>query len=225
MDGEDQAAQAFDDLRAELVLVRRAVERLLAEHTGQSPAPDYSETLGVISHNLSGTAQRVDALVKSPALSLTPEELNRQIVEAGYMARREDHRLFVAAQQGLDEVATKLGRQLHSHITEDEQRGRLWHVGLAALAAGALLWAIIAGPIVRSLPASWLWPEWMAARTLRMQMWEGGQHLMQAALPGAFAGIVAGNRLTVINREALESCRKRAARAKKAVRCAIRVKA
>ena len=38
--------------------------------------------------------------------------------------------------------------------------------------------AIVAGPLVRLMPSSWLWPERMAARSLRMPMWEGGQRMM-----------------------------------------------
>src|SRR3546814_6417993 len=91
-DGEDQAAQAFESLRAEVSLMRRAVERLAAERAEVPDVPDYSETLGVISRNLSATAQRVDALVKSPALSLTPEETGRQIDAASFKARREGTR-------------------------------------------------------------------------------------------------------------------------------------
>ena len=226
---EDEAARAFEDLRAELSLLRRAVERLTAERAEPSDTPDYSETLGVISHNLSGTAQRVDALVRSPALSLTPEELNRQIVEAGVAGRSEDRRAIAAARQAIEEVATKMGRQLDSHLMADEQRRHVRSVGRARLAAGfaagALLWAVLAGPVARATPASWLWPEWMAARTLRMPMWEGGQHLMRAASPDAFAGVLAGNRLAVANRDALDACRKQAGKAKKAVRCAIHLQA
>ena len=222
-DGEDEAAQAFESLRAEVSLMRRAVERLAAERAEGSHAPDYSETLGVISQNLSATAQRVDALVKSPALSLTPEETGRQIDAASFAGRREDHRLFLAARQGIEEVATRLRHQLESHVMAAEQRRRLWQVGLACLAAGMVLWAILAGPIARSLPVSWLLPERMAARSLRMPMWEGGQRLMRAASPGSFAGMLAGNRLTTANRETLEACRRQAAKAGKAVRCTIEV--
>ena len=80
-------------------------------------------------------------------------------------------------------------------------------------------------PDVRAMPASWLWPEWMAARTLRMPMWESGQHLMRAGSPEAFADVLSGNRLTIANRDALVSCRRQASKAKKAVRCSIQVKA
>lgn len=228
-DGEDEAARAFEDLRAEVTLMRRAIERLTAERTELPEASDYSETLGVISHNLSAVAQRIDALVNSPALALTPAEINRQIIEVGTAGRSEDRRAIAAARQVIEEVATKMGRQLDSHVMADEQRRQVRHVGLtcglACLVAGMLLWAFLAGPIVRAMPASWLWPERMAARTLRMPMWQGGQHMMQAGSPEAFADVLSGNRLTVANRDALEVCRKQASKAKKAVRCAIQVKA
>lgn len=45
VDGEDEAARAFEDLRAEVSLLRRAVERLAAE---PSDTPDYAETLGIM---------------------------------------------------------------------------------------------------------------------------------------------------------------------------------
>ncbi len=222
-DTEDEAAQAFESLRAEVSLMRRAVERLAAERAENGHAPDYSETLGVISQNLSATAQRVDALVKSPVLSLTPEETGRQIDAASFTARREDHRLFLAARQGMEEVAARLGRHLQSDIAAAEQRRRLWQIGLAGLAAGMVLWAIFAGPIARALPASWLLPERMAARSLRMPMWEGGQRLMRAGDERGFAGVLAGNRLATDNGETLNACRKQAARARTTVRCTIAV--
>ena len=222
-DSEDEAARAFDDLRGEITLLRRAVERLTAERAEDGRALDYSETLGVISQNLSVTAQRVDALVKSPALSLTPEEIGRQIVAAAYEARREDHRLFAAARQGMEEVARKIGRQLHSHTEAGGQRRRLWQAGFAGLAAGMVLWAIFAGPIARAMPASWLLPERMAARALRMPMWESGQRMMQSANPTQFRAIVAGDRIVTVNREALEACRKRANKVHEAARCTVNV--
>ena len=224
-DGEDQAALAFESLRAEVSLMRRAVERLAAERAEVPDVPDYSETLGVISRNLSTTAQRVDALVKSPALSLTPEETGRQIDAASFTARREDHRLFLAAKQGMDEVAARLGRHLQSDIAAGEQRRRLGYAGLVGLVAGMVVWAILPGPIARAMPQSWHWPERMAARALAMPMWDGGQRLMAVAAPDAWRGITGAATLARDNRDAIGACRTVAARAKKAVRCTIEVKA
>ncbi|WP_267383324.1 DUF6118 family protein [Sphingomonas sp. GC_Shp_2] len=222
-DGEDEAAKAFEGLRAEVSLMRWAVERLAAERADDGHAPDYSETLGVIAANITATAQRVDVLARSPTLSLTPEETGRQIRTASFDARREDNRQFAAAKQGMDETTARLVRHLDSHVMVGEQRRRLRQVGLAGLAIGMALWAILAGPIARALPASWLLPERMAARSLRMSMWEGGQRLMRAGDPRSFAGVLAGNRLATANREVLEACAKQAGKARKAVRCAVQV--
>ena len=224
-DGEDQAAQAFETLRAEVSLMRRAVERLAAERAEVPDVPDYSETLGVISRNLSATAQQVDALVKSPALSLTPEETGRQIDAASFTARREDHRLFLAAKQGMDEVAARLGRHLQSDIAAGEQRRRLGYAGLIGLVAGMAVWAILPGGLARAMPESWHWPERMAARTLGLPMWDGGQRLMAVASPDAWRGITGAATLARDNRDAIGACRTAAARAKKSVRCTIEVKA
>lgn len=224
VDGEDEAARAFEDLRAEVSLLRRAVERLAVERAEPSDTPDYAETLGIMAQNISVAAHRIESVVNSPALALTPHEIGRQIIEVGTAGRSEDRRAIAAARQVIEEVATKLGRQLDSHIMAADQWRQRRRDSLIALLVGALLWAILAGPIVRSLPTSWLLPERMAARTLRMPMWEGGQHLMRAASPSAFAEIVAGNRLVAGDRETLEACRKRAVRAGKTVHCAIEVK-
>jgi tetrahydromethanopterin S-methyltransferase subunit G len=221
------AAQAFDELRGEITLLRRAIERLTAERADDGHAPDYSETLGVIAANITATTQRVDVLVKSPALSLTPHEIGQQILEVGVAGRSEDRRAIGAARQVIEEVASRLGRQLKSHVMADEQQRRVRHVGrnvgLIGLVAGALLWAILASPIARFMPANWLLPERMAARSLRMPMWEGGQRLMRAGDPQAFAGVLAANQLATTNRGVLEACRKRGGKAKTAVRCTIEI--
>lgn len=225
VDGDegDEAAQAFESLRAEVALLRRAVERLVAEQAEGGPAPDYSETLGVLANTITATAQRVDVLVKSPALSLTPQEISRQVTAAGSEARREDHRLLVAAKQAMEEVAARLGRQLRTHVVAVEQRRRLWWVGSGGLVAGMALWAGLAGPIARAMPADWQWPERMAARTLALPMWEGGQRLLRTAAPEAFASIAAGDRFVTANRKVLEACQKRANRTGKSARCTVKV--
>lgn len=229
-DDHDPAALAFDGLRnrierqgKEIALLRRAIEGLAAARAEVPELPDYSETLGLIANNITAAAHRVDALVKSPALSLTPEELNRQILTAGNARLNEDRRAIGAAWQTIEQVATRLDRQLKSHVMADEQRRRLWQVGFTGLAAGMLLWVLFAGPIVHVLPVSWLLPERMAARALRMSMWEGGQRLMKAGDPQAFAGVLAGNRLATANRDVLEACHRQAAKAGKSVRCTIEV--
>jgi hypothetical protein len=105
----------------------------------------------------------------------------------------------------------------------DEQNRWLMWSAIGGVVVGMMLWAVFAGIVARAVPASWQWPEKMAARSLDLPMWEGGQHLMRASAPDAFANIAAGDRIVTANRQALEACRKRADKAREAVRCTIKI--
>lgn len=224
-DGGDEAAQAFEELRAEVTLMRRAIERLTAERIDLPEPPDYSETLGVISNNLTATAQRVDALVKSPTLKLTPEALGHQIASAANTARAEDHRALAATRQGLEDTTRQLRSYMASQRMAFDQNRWIWVTALISLVAGMAIWAVFAGIIARSVPASWQWPERMAARSLDMEMWPAGQDLMASADPRRWDSIVAGDAIIAPNRDAIAACQRAATRAKKPVHCTIEVKA
>ena len=218
-EGPNEAAQAFEELRAEVTLMRRAVERLTAERMEVPEPPDYSETLGVIANNITATAQRVDMLVKSPMLAMTPELLAGRITAAASTARQEDRQTIATARTGLEDVT----RQLHSYVVSarrgDEQNRWLMWSAIGGIVVGMILWAVFAGIVARAVPASWQWPEEMAARSLDLPMWEGGQRLMRASAPDAFANIAAGDRIVTANREVLEACQKRANKTGKSVQC------
>mgnify|MGYP006994444110 FL=1 len=90
---------------------------------------------------------------------------------------------------------------------------------------GLLLYALLAGPIARMMPASWLWPASMATRALgEKSAWDAGQRLMQTAAPESWGLIVAAAPLADGNREAVQACREQAEKAKKPVRCTIEVR-
>lgn len=222
-EGTDEAAQAFEDLRAEVTLMRRAVERLTAERMESPGPPDYSETLGVIANNITATAQRVDRLVKSPMLAMTPEQMAGRITAAASTARQEDRQTIATARTGLEEAT----RQLHGYVVSarrgDEQNRWLMWTAIGGVVLGMILWAVFAGVVARAVPASWHWPEKMAARSLDLPMWEGGQRLMQASSPEAFANIAAGDRIVTANRKALEACQKRANKARDTKPCTISI--
>ena len=224
-EGPNEAAQAFEELRAEVTLMRRAVERLTAERMEVPEPLDYSETLGVIANNITATAQRADMLVKSPMLAMTPEQLAGRITAAASTARQEDRQTIATARTGLEDVT----RQLHGYVVSarrgDEQNRWLMWSAIGGVVVGMILWAVFAGVVARAVPASWHWPEKMAAHSLDLPMWEGGQRLMRASAPDAFANIAAGDRIVTANRQALEACRKRANKAREGVRCTINVEA
>lgn len=229
-------AEAFDRLRAviegqdrELALLRRAVEGLAAERAAID-VPDYSETLGVLQQGVNTATGRINAigqiLAKAPALAMTPEDMAQRIAAAGNAARREDQAALAKAGEDKARVIADLRTIAGSAWTKHDQKNRQLWSGLGGIAIGVVAWAIIPGLVAREIaPASWQWPERIAARTLAMPMWDGGQRMMRTAAPDAFANIAAGDRIVTANREALEACRKRANRAKEAVRCTVDVEA
>lgn len=224
-ENDDAAVQAFEEVRAEVTLLRRAIERLTAERAEVPEQPDYSETLGRISNNLTAAAQRVDALAKSSAQSMTPAHIADRIVAAGSEARRNDQQIIAEARSGLDQATRQLAGMVASARRWDEQN--LWLAGAAigGLVVGMALWAALAGPIARAMPERWNWPEQRAARVLDMPMWDAGQQLMNVAGPENWRAIVAGDQIIQANRETLDGCRKAAAKTRKLVRCTVEVDA
>lgn len=218
--GSDAATEAFEAVRNEVALLRRAVERLAAE---RADVPDYAPTLGQIANNLTATAQRVDSLVKSPALSLTPALLAAQIVTAGQTARDYDRTLLHDAGASFERATRSLRGAMASARDAKAQNRWLAGIGIGGVVAGMTLWAGLAGVVARAVPESWLWPERLAARTLDRPLWDAGQRLMGTANPEGWQAVVAGNGIMRANKTALGGCRKAATKAHKPVRCRVDV--
>ena len=227
-------AEAFDRLRAvvesqnrELALIRRAVEGLAAERASID-VPDYTETLGVLQQSVDTATGRINAigqiLAKAPALAMTPEDMVQRIAAAGNAARREDQAALAKAGEDKARVMAELRAVAGSAWTRADQKNRQLWFGLGGAAIGILAWSILPGLIAREIaPASWQWPERMAARTLDLPRWEAGQRMMQSASSTAFSAILGADRIVRANRETIEGCSKAAARRREAVRCTIRV--
>src|SRR3546814_2067911 len=78
-----------------------------------------------------------------------------EIVSAALHARREDQRLIAEARTGLDQAAREVGNRLASARRGDVQNRWLIGTGLGGAALGMLLYAALAGPVARMMPASW----------------------------------------------------------------------
>ena len=219
----ETAQEAFARVEGELALLRRAVERMAVERAELPEQPDYSETLAGMVQKIEATLQRADALVKAAKDGASPRHVVDRIVAAGADARAEDRRTIATAAAELKDATRVLQGVAVSVRRGDEQNRWLMWSAIGGIVVGMILWAVFAGIVARAVPASWQWPEKMAARSLDLPMWEGGQRMMQAASPGAFAALAAGDRIIAANREALEACRKRADRERAAVRCTVEV--
>lgn len=220
---QDDPVAAFEQLRGEVALLRRAVEGLTAAREAID-IPDYEPTLARTEKVLGLLVQQTDAMRRSPAMAITPEtmgsRLNASVVQAVSAARGE----VQASKSALDGAAMDLRRLAASVRSADEQKRWLWLVGGCGLLLGLLLYAMLAGPIARMMPTGGQWPERMAARVLaKPTIWDAGQHLMASASPPSWDVIVAAANLARDNRSTIEKCREAAAKSEKTVRCAIQV--
>lgn len=222
--GGADAAEAFEAMRGELALLRRAVEGLAAERA-QAPEPiDYSETLGKITKGLNAALHRIDVLAKAAEDGVAPRYVADRIVAASVSARAEDQRTIAAARQGLEDVT----RQLHGYVvsgrTSDEQNRWLGLAAIGGAIIGIVLWALLAGPILRVTPDSWRWPERAAARTLGGSAWEGARRLATVNGPDTWNAMVTGAVIGRGNEDALERCQRAANKAGEPVRCTVRIR-
>ena len=220
-DGET-AAEAFARVEGELALLRRAVERLATERA-EPEQPDYSETLGRIAKAINKLAERMDVLAERPGVSITPDGIARQIAAAGVTVRAEDARTIATARSSLDEAARRLNGLVATATTAREQKRRLAWTAIGGVVIGMILWAAFAGTVARAAPEGWLWPERMAARTLRLDTWEASRRLAAVSKPEQWNAMIRGGLLMQENRAAIERCGRDAAQTGEPVRCTVRI--
>ncbi|WP_235529607.1 DUF6118 family protein [Sphingomonas sp. Leaf242] len=157
-------------------------------------------------------------------MAMTPEQMAQRIAAAGNAARREDQAALAKAGEDKARVMAELRAVAGSAWTRADQKNRQLWFGLGGAAIGILVWSILPGLVAREIvPASWQWPERIAARTLDLPKWEAGQRLMRATAPDAFANIAAADRIITANRKAVQACYTKAVKTKKTVRCTIEI--
>ena len=216
--GAADPAQAFEDLRAEVLELRRALEALPGAWEDSRP-PDYTPSLGTIAKGLAAVASRLAGIEKHPALRLTPEQHQQAVAQAGNTLMRE-------AAQKLDRAAQDAGRERHQLAgligamqTQHEQRNWLLWVASGALVVGLLVSPFVAGVLPFGGDSA------VAAIIMQANRWNAGIALMQAGSPDGWRGLADASNLVRVNQEALAACREAAAKAKKEQRCTITVPA
>jgi len=206
----DPAADAFERLRNEVALLRRAVEGLAA---GAQDAPaDYSPTLAELSEAIAAVGAQVAALGERPLLALAPHQLGSlfQIAAAKVLAKP------VAELERERAVLRQAAEALRVAREADLAKARSWRrtaslLGGGAL-AGAVLWSALLGPVARMLPASWGAPERLAAATLDLPMGRAGERLLRRGDPRVWTASGAARPAPRDERLALEGCPSRSRR-------------
>lgn len=218
-DGE--AEEAFDHLRGEVALLRRAIEGLLADPV--KIPPEVSRQLRAQSAELKRLAEETQRLAASPALDVTPGVYSELVRRASNTATERFEAPWNKTLADLQKVGAEFARYGERARVQDLQRQQL----IWAFAGGAVValaaWIILSGPIARALPAEWFVAERMAAATLDQDRWGAGQRLMGTANQEAWRRWLIAFDLYAINDVALSRCAKRNALIGNSRRCDIQL--
>ena len=217
-DPASDPAQAFDNLRAEVSMMRRAVEALLGVWKENRP-PDYSPDLGHIAKSLAVVVARLDAIDKHPALAMTPEQHRRAIAQTGSGLMGEAAQKLGQVIQGVEHERQQLASLIGTARQRKEQRNWLLRAASGALVVGLLVSPFVAGALPFGGDSA------VAAVIMNANRWNAGIALMQAGSPDGWRGLADASNLVRVNQEALAACREAAARAKQDQRCTITVPA
>lgn len=217
----DPAAAAFSRLEGEIAVMRRAVENLATEKANID-IPDYGSTLKEMAQHLDAAAKNLRIIASKPAMDLTPESMAERIDQAARSARQSDREQLTAAENRYGHAVRDLTRVVASAKAADDQREQLTWAICGGVLGGCLLWAVVPGPIARTLPESWHMPEKIATRTLREpSIWEAGVRLLRVGSPDAWRAISDAAEMRHYNRKAIDMCEQRATTSKRATRCTI----
>lgn len=226
----ETAAEAFarlDDrvagLDGRIALMVRAIEHMAAERL-EVDIPDYNPTLEKTNAWLANILQRLETIEGAPALDVTPENMGARINMAAQKAREDDEASIRRVRQDQRDTVQAL-RQIvgHARTRQGQREHLLWGIGGGVL-AGCLLWSFLPGVILRAAPQSWHMPENMARHIIgEPSLWEAGIRLMQAGNPERWNTVVTADEMRRDNHDAITKCEREAAKAKKEVRCTIKV--
>ena len=221
---EAGAERAFEDLRAEVSVLRRLIEALPGawQAVRPTPPPDYGPDLARLVQTMAAIGERLRAIEAKPALSRNPENDSDKLRRAGEAA-------VAGAVQSLDHETSQLkaaGETLAKAATElrkpkAARRGRwLW-------SAPTLLVGLMASPFLASfLPFNW--NQVVAAVVMGTDRWNAGTTLMRAAAPQTWNMLVDDWHLISINKanaQSLAQCQKQADEIHQAQECRITVPA
>jgi hypothetical protein len=148
--GASSAEQAFDHLRAQVMVMRQALEALPRELQKHRPV-DTTETLGQLVQALRGVGDKLGAIEQHPAMRLTPAQYQAAIVKAGDGLI---HNAVQKLERATDEAVRERQALAQMIGSMDGQRRQLQHLLWAG--CGALLLGLLMSPVFAALlPFGW----------------------------------------------------------------------
>jgi hypothetical protein len=219
----DDATRAFEDLRAEVMVLRRAVEAL-GPALKENRAPDYSLTLGQIAKAQATVCEHLAAMEDHPALRLTPAAFGEQVERAVAEASRKTLRDAEGAARAISGASQDVQAMLGYARTREAQNWRLLQAAAIGVVAGLTLFPLLGFPIARILPFGSL-PDRLAAAALGEDGWSAGSGLMQRASPAEWRAINESLLRSEAAGDELKTCYEAAKKTGKEQRCNVVMKA
>ncbi|MDF3626193.1 DUF6118 family protein [Brytella acorum] len=219
MSETDPAARAFEDLCAEMTVLRRSVEALPQAWRDNRP-PDYTEDLARVVKAMNAVGTHMKAIEANPTLKMTPQAYGQGIREEGLTASRRLEGVF---QQAIGEVQGER-KKLASIIGHANTRRDQW------------FWMIFIGIIaflfgVGIAPPVFGWMTWkhfdqrVASFIVGGQdRWESGMAMMRDARSENWNSLMWEDRLVHDNQVKIRDCRIAATQAAQPKPCVIIIK-
>ncbi|KXV03277.1 hypothetical protein AD933_02610 [Acetobacter malorum] len=219
MSETDPAARAFEDLCAEMTVLRRSVEALPQAWRDNRP-PDYTEDLARVVKAMNAVGAHMKVIEASPTLKMTPQAYGQGIREEGLAASRRLEGIF---EKAIGEVG-KERQALALIIGQANNRRDQWFwmifIGIMAFLFGVG----IAPPLFNHI--TWKhFDERVASFIVGGQdRWDSGEEMMRTARPDQWNNFVWENQVMQDNQSKIRDCRIAATQIGQPKPCAITIK-
>ena len=138
---QSSAARAFEDLRGEISLLRRAIEGLTVERRDQ---PDYGPTLEALANSNQEIRDWARKVSERPAVRLTPLQIGEQIEQSVGNLRAQDRDQLEVAHGQLTNALKEMRTLSATARAASEQARREKIVGGLSFLSGIVLLTVLA---------------------------------------------------------------------------------
>jgi hypothetical protein len=211
----DRPEVAFEAMTHKLAILIAAVEGFAARQQ-ELHSRDYTEDLARIHAQQDEATAAIETLADKPALRLTPEDIAVQIRRATAKASEVERQHFTAARVDLDRSITRINGIVESTLTARQQLRWMGITAAAGVVMGFMLGWVVPDFIDQAVPKSWHWPEKHAASVLQRDGWAAGERLLEVYDLQRWQALRQASSVWQNNAKALEDCRRRAGRSKRA---------
>ncbi|MGG6430871.1 DUF6118 family protein [Acetobacter ghanensis] len=219
MSETDSAARAFEDLCAEMTVLRRSVEALPLAWRDNRP-PDYTEDLARVVKAMNVVGTRMGAIEANPTLKMTPQAYGQGIREEGLAVSR---RLESAFHEAIEEVRTE--RQALAGIIGQANNRRDQWSWVIFIGIMAFLFGVGIAPLLFN-HFKWKYFDQRVASFIvgEQDRWKSGMLMMRDARPDQWNSFMWEDRLVHDNQPKIRDCRLATAQDGQAKSCTITIK-